>query len=282
MNPIISKTSQRIAHTFSHPQSRTGNRSASASTSSSLFVSKSAFTLIELLAVIVIIGILAALTLTAISRVRTQARAAKCLSNIRQYCLATSLYATDHQGILPCTNYNQVKADDLFLEGQDTAIYLMPYMNVRATNFTVVHDIIDCTEKDLPLLNYTGTKTRTYGFNNLMNRQNLNAFTAPSRQVWIMDMADGGRWIRPGTLKGTSAAFQLRKAFPRPHMGKLGVGFLDGHAQLRRLSSLTWDMFARDATNLTTGLPTPWDGVPILTPEKEAAEEAAARAGTNP
>ncbi len=46
------------------------------------------FTLIELLTVIAIIGILAAILIPTVSRVREQAKRAKCMSNVRQLTLA--------------------------------------------------------------------------------------------------------------------------------------------------------------------------------------------------
>ena len=50
--------------------------------------------------VIAIIGILAALLLSALSRARESARAAQCVSNQRQIMLATKSYLDDHDGVM--------------------------------------------------------------------------------------------------------------------------------------------------------------------------------------
>jgi len=60
-----------------------------------------AFTLIELLTVIAIIGVLAAILLPALSRARDRSQGILCLNNTRQLLLAWVLYADDHEGMLP-------------------------------------------------------------------------------------------------------------------------------------------------------------------------------------
>ncbi|AHF89840.1 N-terminal cleavage protein [Opitutaceae bacterium TAV5] len=54
-----------------------------------------AFTLIELLTVIAIIGILAAIIIPVTIRARDAARNAKCKGNLRAFCLATNLYMNE-------------------------------------------------------------------------------------------------------------------------------------------------------------------------------------------
>jgi prepilin-type N-terminal cleavage/methylation domain-containing protein len=60
-----------------------------------------AFTLIELLTVIAIIGVLAAILLPVIGRVRESAKSSTCTNNLRQVGIAIQGYISDNKGSLP-------------------------------------------------------------------------------------------------------------------------------------------------------------------------------------
>ncbi len=86
--------------------------------------SSPAFTLIELLTVIAIIGILAAILIPTAASVRAHARQSQCVSNLRQVGVAMAAYADANRGAFPETSHGAVSN----LEAVSWIYTLRPYL----------------------------------------------------------------------------------------------------------------------------------------------------------
>src|SRR5437870_1063796 len=88
---------------------------------------RKAFTLIELLVVIGILSILAAILFPVFDQTREKARAASCLSNVRQQGVAVMLYTQDYDETYPILVYPHYGTGTLRAFNVSDAI--LPYGN---------------------------------------------------------------------------------------------------------------------------------------------------------
>lgn len=96
--------------------------------------SRRAFTLVELLVVIVILATLMGILLPALNSAKQRAEMAETLSNIRQVGIAISLYAPDHEGKLPGPMWpGQYAVYDKNREGR-LVRELAPYLQIAQTD----------------------------------------------------------------------------------------------------------------------------------------------------
>ncbi len=101
-----------------------------------------AFTLIELLTVVALIGILASLLLTAISSAKKKSLTAICTSNLRQVSLAVNMYVDDtsqQPGVTNLTDRNYLSSSKILLCPEDKTanwglLLQSPPQPITATN----------------------------------------------------------------------------------------------------------------------------------------------------
>ncbi|AHF90826.1 hypothetical protein OPIT5_12030 [Opitutaceae bacterium TAV5] len=111
---------------------------------------RAAFTLIELLTVIAIIGILAAIMIPTVGKVRGMANDAQCKTSLRQWGMAMQLYIDDNKGRLPgpCPVYIERQLDPV--NPDDTGNrhlfrYLAPYVSLKNHDSGIVPDAYICS-----------------------------------------------------------------------------------------------------------------------------------------
>ena len=190
------------------------------------------FTLIELLVVIAIIGIIAGLILPALAASKNKARAAQCISNLRQWGLAYRMYADDNADFLPRRGQGvQVLAQ--INRPTDWFNALPPYLSlptfeqmIASNQQPAAHDpsLFICPAASNP----GGTYFLPYGMNMNLCPWNL---TQPTRYVdvvhpeCVVALAD-----TPGPWASTFPTSRPYSPVAR-HASRVNILFLAGNAQ---------------------------------------------------
>jgi len=234
-----------------------------------------AFTLIELLTVIAIIGILAAILIPTVGKVRSMARTTKCLSNLRQIGTAAALFSNDNKGLLVPAGLNN--APGFFGDGSWDR-WLQPYLQQQKAN-QVEETIIVCPSDDRWKENVTTGLARTYslcrnnpvgdatygggGVSNVYatgyggngkKRVSFNDVPDPSRTLYFTERPDGSNF--KGNYSGSiidSPDQQLSTAAtnrPNLHGGKFNYLMVDG--SVKTLNPL--DTFGTGSSSAPKGM----------------------------
>lgn len=201
--------------------------------------SRKAFTLIELLAVIAILGVLFAILLPVVGRIREKANAVKCLSNMRQQHAGAMLFVSDNKGFLP--------------RAVDSGTYwfreIGPYLGYDPTKTGKDYSLFMCPERPLERLeeivaeqggsiSYGGylTNPMVCGIppNNLPIKK-LVQLSEPSK-TWMI--ADGNG--QAAAYIWSEATIEQRIAFDHEIDGQMKTHLimLDGHATSKTVEEM--------------------------------------------
>lgn len=189
-----------------------------------------AFTLIELLTVIAIIGILAAIILPVVGKVRASARSAQCSSNLRQVFNLYMIDVQDKRGMIPTTS------PSIWIDAIATQYYGGDAYGIGQA----LGCPVQISQKDpriIEISNNNRRAPRTYSLNRDLNRRvaspyvqsprSLSSFVAPSRTALAGDGndSDGSPDYYTGIIGSGGRPPQT------PHGDKANIVFLDGHVQ---------------------------------------------------
>jgi prepilin-type N-terminal cleavage/methylation domain-containing protein/prepilin-type processing-associated H-X9-DG protein len=209
-----------------------------------------AFTLIELLTVIAIIGVLAAILIPTIGKVRENARATQCVANLRTWGNATGLYVADANGRLPSSVYGTTKIDNV--EGMATDAYSCLIRYVMPPNHSTQKWGFNSNDMAAYMCSNlddagNGMKWGTYGFNIYPSQLPMTTISRPSRMVWATELAAGKRWMDFGTLASNLIACPIK-----PHGKNSNVLYLDGHVSTQNVAEIFRADFTRDTSSYIT------------------------------
>jgi len=182
-----------------------------------------AFTLLELLVVIVIVGLLAAMLVPALGRARENARRAQCASNLRQIGIAWYLYLDEHDGWFPDFG-DPARATEFGGKGIDEtdALPLNPYLDVYSAEDKAALEVFHCPS-DRGETGYGESYFDTAGTSYMANlylmggvglsAETLSSITAPYSKLWLTEELSG-RFHGPENNQ------------------RMNVLFLDGHVKI--------------------------------------------------
>lgn len=216
---------------------------------------ESAFTLIELLIVIAIISILAALLIPAAKNVMSGAKASQCITNLRQLGTATLSYVADNDGRLPVVNS---QGHDSGLVPKWWGMWYAPGANGLEDSLVgylngqeVMNKVAVCPENgkarpdSVPPLPTGYVYTANY---NVMAPYHadpvvVRTIPAPSKIAYLLDATRGS--VGPYGFAGWGPADPGSWAFASElHNGAMNVLWVDSHVSSEKKTSLKAENFS--------------------------------------
>jgi prepilin-type processing-associated H-X9-DG protein/prepilin-type N-terminal cleavage/methylation domain-containing protein len=227
---------------------------------------RSAFTLVELLVVIGIIGLLVSILLPSLGKARETARAIKCASNLRQLGMACTMYANATKGFLPypTTTFGEASlwwnAVDPYLGAQPGRTGAGGVAAGRSYKDYKQCIVYETFEGDKSSGNQSNTKefARTYKFNSYLRKNNIQpprpnptnpANTTTYMHAKITDVRRASEFVMmgdgisldttgniPDVYESGQFSFEVNDATEATpslrHKGGANILFVDGHVSL--------------------------------------------------
>jgi prepilin-type processing-associated H-X9-DG protein/prepilin-type N-terminal cleavage/methylation domain-containing protein len=207
-----------------------------------------AFTLVELLVVIGIIGILAALLVPALSQARRRAQQIRCASNLRQLGIGLQvILASDHDYPLFLENTNGSWINQLAIEGLGESRSLTNYLKSGVWRCPAAQLSKAEIAENLFLLSYGYNMGGVVSDENADDNFGLGG--RPSTHTPVTDC----QVVAPADMMAIGEIFQSRLALTRNtanavtlfayqrHQGRANVVFCDGHVESPTLQFLFAD-----------------------------------------
>lgn len=209
-----------------------------------------AFTLLELLVVVAVVGLLAALLLPTLARAKARGRAAACKSNLRQVGMALQLYVSDH------SFYPYGDATFTMFTGNWHESGVQYFTVALSRYIPFKNKVTRCPEyEDLGTFRVTGTEAiyvveGGYGYNSFggaareaqlglgglghpdgtVRWQSESGVVRPSEMIAFADVSDAyGAWLSPNELRPPGFVWSSRPS--KRHRGGANVLFCDGHVE---------------------------------------------------
>jgi len=208
---------------------------------------------VELLVVVAIISILAAILFPVFSEAKEAAKKTSCLANSRQLTLGVILYTNEYDDVLPPVAYatnNPIWVD-----------LIQPY--IKNMEVRVCPDDLGDTNSyglnSLVFIDYFGLPPGS-----LPPLPSMEQFAFPSETIMVSELGAKDDLVTPlpGTYKVVVPDDQINDIYDaRPifrHFARNNLGFFDGHAQsrLKEQFYVGWSpadyWFCTDRSNLTT------------------------------
>lgn len=203
-----------------------------------------AFTLIELLIVIAIIAILAAILFPVFARARENARRSSCMSNLKQIGLGFLQYVQDYDERLPGSGQNGAPPGaGAWMPGSSTSTDA--YCTTTEPCLTTQSGIFPYIKSAQIFICPSDTTNAAKGLSYSMNQvcdgfKSIAAATQTSQTILLLDES---LTLNDGNFKSATAA----GALPSPdtptsiHLGGFNAAFLDGHVKWKQPSQLKDD-----------------------------------------